>query len=174
MEVKKSIRYCVHLVEVTRYHYSRQCRSAHTVSSSVGDIIHADILKNILNRAVLPRAVSDIISQAARVFAFRPSSRMNGDALPGPPAKRQKLGGYDFYRSIGSPKWVVAPMVDQSELVGVPDDGANGFRLIVRHGVCYPDHPCLLQWLDLQRQSRHLRAEPSSVMLEEHTFAIHR
>ncbi|WVQ82585.1 hypothetical protein IAT38_004715 [Cryptococcus sp. DSM 104549] len=30
--------------------------------------------------------------------------------------KPKKLGGYDFYRSIGSPKFVVAPMVDQSEL----------------------------------------------------------
>lgn len=27
-----------------------------------------------------------------------------------------KLHGYDFYRSIGSPQFVVAPMVDQSEL----------------------------------------------------------
>lgn len=35
---------------------------------------------------------------------------------PGKP-KHEKLGGYDFYRSIGSPKFVVAPMVDQSELV---------------------------------------------------------
>ena len=30
--------------------------------------------------------------------------------------KFEKLSGYDFYQSIGSPKRVVAPMVDQSEL----------------------------------------------------------
>jgi hypothetical protein len=52
----------------------------------------------------------------------------------------KKLSGYDFYRSIGSPKHIVAPMVDQSELVRLPKvciSGITWTRHPTRHGAGY-------------------------------------
>jgi tRNA-dihydrouridine synthase 1 len=37
------------------------------------------------------------------------------------PSSRPKLRGRAFYESIGSPKFVLAPMVEQSEFVRHPD-----------------------------------------------------
>ncbi|KAF1998338.1 FMN-linked oxidoreductase [Amniculicola lignicola CBS 123094] len=43
------------------------------------------------------------------------SEDVNGEEFPVPPGKRVKLHGRAFYESIGSPRVVLAPMVEQSE-----------------------------------------------------------
>lgn len=40
----------------------------------------------------------------------------------------KKLHGRAFYESVGSPKFIVAPMVDQSEFVGHPPDPVQLLR----------------------------------------------
>jgi hypothetical protein len=45
---------------------------------------------------------------------------MSEGASTPPPAPTKKLYGRAFYESIGSPKFILAPMVDQSEFVRPP------------------------------------------------------
>ena len=60
-----------------------------------------------------PSTAAEAVEQAefARAGSVAPSSLIVG------PPRHDKLAGWDLYRAIGSPKLIVAPMVDQSELV---------------------------------------------------------
>lgn len=65
----------------------------------------------------MPEAVSTPANPAPSTTDVGPVVVPDLDSFPptGVP-KHSKLGSWDFYRSIGSPQRVVAPMVDQSEL----------------------------------------------------------
>ena len=57
------------------------------------------------------------------------------------PSKRRKLTGRAFYESLGSPKMVLAPMVDKSEFVCFAR-GIVFSKILIwycRHGECLQD-----------------------------------
>lgn len=73
----------------------------------------------VCSRLALPCVRSASASALLSAPALLPA-RMAAAATnpaPEPAAKKRKLLGREFYESIGSPRTVVAPMVDQSELV---------------------------------------------------------
>ncbi len=68
--------------------------------------------------------------------AFRTS--LEAQALP-----RKKLTGRAFYESLGSPKLILAPMVDQSEFVRfslLPQSPSNTDARMPRRGACSHAH----------------------------------
>ena len=54
-----------------------------------------------------------------------------------PSMNRKKLFGRAFYESIGSPKMILAPMVDQSEFVWMSDFTMAASKLIPRIGMAH-------------------------------------
>ena len=80
----------------------------------------SQILDRIIGRpSKLLRIARSPISQftSANAPANMSATTTPSPILPPPPPKRSKLTGRAFYESLGSPKYVLAPMVDQSEFV---------------------------------------------------------
>ena len=75
-------------------------------------------------------------ASAADMSSSFPSQVQNG--APSPSAR--KLHGRAFYESIGSPKMIVAPMVDRSEYVGTHASPSSNTSLTAPAGLANP-HP---------------------------------
>src|SRR5437667_9206462 len=87
------------------YGHTLDVLAAYTLSSK-GSVVRCFILSSYRTASY---------SQITLPF-YTMSPELDQEIAP-PPPKRAKLHGRAFYESIGSPKRVVAPMVDASELV---------------------------------------------------------
>jgi tRNA-dihydrouridine synthase 1 len=65
-----------------------------------------------VTETITATVVAPVAAPAAPTPVAAPASTAFTPTIP----KHEKLSGFDFYNSIGAPKFIVAPMVDQSEL----------------------------------------------------------
>lgn len=74
------------------------------------------ITRRVFTTQRLVRPVSTMTATATTTPTTTSTMTAGDDA----PAAKPKLHGRAFYESIGSPKYIIAPMVDQSEFVRCP------------------------------------------------------
>jgi hypothetical protein len=78
------------------------------------------------SRLQFRRFLHDMSTSDAAPAAPTPSPLENSNGVASPkPAQKAKLHGRAFYESLGSPKFILAPMVDQSEFVRPTNSPTN-------------------------------------------------
>lgn len=89
-------------MDIIRFHVNKD--SLERISSPKGSLVR-------LIRRMSVVSSPDLVSQNGGPPRIRPDQSGR--------SKRPKLTGRAFYESLGSPKMILAPMVDQSEFVGI-------------------------------------------------------
>lgn len=75
------------------------------------------IPKTVTHRLLLFQSRFSAVPNTFRGVATMTATAPAPEAAAASPPAKTKLHGRAFYESIGSPKYIVAPMVDQSEFV---------------------------------------------------------
>jgi hypothetical protein len=107
-------------VAVTSHPYTAYTAETSSLSISHDKTQHSKIAASPLSRLYGVRTRPRLFSIAETSFIFLPFSEVSGRSrkmATATTSKPNKLHGRAFYESIGSPKMVVAPMVDRSEFV---------------------------------------------------------
>jgi len=128
--------FTLQIVRIAQVRYGHPCRGVHGIDVHLHRSKISWICAPLFSPATRPTILGDVSRRLLRACALRLSfgasatliklPKMSPSSISGIPdldtfpkmgkPLHSKLEGYAFYRSIGSPRHIVAPMVDQSEL----------------------------------------------------------